>query len=273
MKNTRLTTVFIAATTASLLMASAVSFAGHRAHRMSSDMNYKGENFKAEVPAPCPPVMLLRDGFYVGIGADYDAYKMEQKTTVEDGIFLTTSTGRLDHGLTGWSGQIFAGYGHYFDTFYLGAEISAGVSNAKSTVSDAFTTFDPDFLITGSSVAHLKARTTYRAGLLPGIKLSDSTLLYVRGDYVRTQFKGDETLVINGLEIFHGHSGKWRDGYDFGVGIETYVAENISARGEYIHANYNTIKSRHYNVSGVEVARTTLSPSNNEYALSLIYHA
>lgn len=266
MKHYRLSAIFVAAAAATLLMASTSSFAGHKAHK-ASEMSYKGENFKAEVPAPCPPAMVLRDGFYLGLGASYDAFKIKQDTTI-NGDEGDVNTFKINHGLTGWDGTAFAGYGMYFDTFYLGAELGATVSNANSSmnVSDV----DGDF-VDDALQFKLKARTSYNVALLPGLKVNDSTLLYVRVGYMRTQFKASATVFEEGVALGTASKTQWENGINYGVGVETYLAENISARAEYTYTSYSSEKLSH-SFQNVEFGNTKLSPSNNQFVLGLIYH-
>src|SRR5437762_4750617 len=61
--------LLISITSASLLLASSLSFAHGKE-------NYKG--FKDEVPCP-----TLKDGFYVGLAAGYDSYRVVQDTTID----------------------------------------------------------------------------------------------------------------------------------------------------------------------------------------------
>lgn len=281
MKHPRLSAIFVAVSAATLLMASTASFAAHKAHHKVAKVeaaeheNFKGEaNFKAEVPPPCPPVMMLHDGFYLGVGVGYDSYRIHSSTsnsdtdlTVVPNAVFSDSTS-ADFSATGWMGGIFAGYGRYFDWFYLGAELNANTSGAKSS----FTFSDS---VGDSANITMKARTSYGVALLPGIKVNDSSLLYVRLGYLRANFKTSVSATDNSGMTFSDSDNKWRNGFQYGVGIETYVAENVSVRGEFDHTSFNS-KSVSGSITnpGVEVvsSTTTIKPSNNEFMLSLLYH-
>lgn len=286
MKHPRLSAIFVAVSTASLLMVSTAGIAATKKthHKATATTvaaeheNYKGEaNFKAEVPPPCPPIMMLHDGFYVGIGGGYDSYRVHQETNDEfvdlpGGAIALSGTNSLNHSATGWMGGVFAGYGHYFDWFYLGVEINANTSDAE-------TSWNANASDTSAYNVDLEARTSYGIALLPGIKVNDSSLLYVRLGYLRSNFKASETytnVYFNPNVSISQSDSDWRNGFNYGVGIETYVAENVSVRGEYTHTSYNsdTISQSVQNAAGTSQFNSTskFEPSNNEFMLSLMYH-
>jgi len=281
--NQRLSAIFVAVTAASLLMVSTAGIAAHKTHKaVAQQENFKGEaNFKAEVPPPCPPILMLHDGFYLGIGVGYDSYRVHSSN---DMIALDpkavpvlvdfTSNSSADGSATGWMGGIFGGYGRYFDWFYLAAEINANTSNAKSSASYTNSLGD-------SASVTSKARGSYGIALLPGIKLNDSSLLYVRLGYLRTNFKSSASFTnVDPLDStvtsLNGSSNEWRNGFDYGVGIETAIAEDVSIRGEYTHTSFNskTISGSFTNAAGTETVSFSdkFNVSNNEFMLSLLYH-
>ncbi|VVC75663.1 hypothetical protein AQUSIP_09530 [Aquicella siphonis] len=285
MKHPRLSAIFVAVSAASLLMVSTTGFAAHKSSHKATKMvaeqeNFKGEaNFKAEVPPPCPPVMMLHDGFYVGVGVGYDSYRIHQSSNVDfvdvaSNSVLDSSSLALNHSATGWMGGLFAGYGRYFDWFYLGAELNANTSNADTTWTSSTTVGDPD----SSYYAKMKARTSYGVALLPGIKVNDSSLFYARLGYLRSNFKVTETYtnVFDANTATTRSSSDWRNGFNYGVGIETYVAENVSVRGEFTHTSFNSTSVSQSITSADNTTRlasnSKFKPSNNEYMLSLLYH-
>lgn len=281
MKHPRLSAIFVAVSAATLLMASTATFAAHKAHHKVAKVeaeheNFKGEaNFKAEVPPPCPPVMMLHDGFYLGAGVGYDSYRIHSTTSNSDTDLLVvpntvfTDSRSAEFSATGWMGGIFAGYGRYFDWFYLAAELNANVSAAKSTLSFSDSNGD-------SANLTMKARTSYGVALLPGIKVNDSSLLYVRLGYLRANFKTNASITDGSSGMsFSASDSEWRNGFQYGVGIETYVAENVSVRGEFDHTSFNSRSvTGSATAPGIEIvsSTTTVKPSNNEFMLSLLYH-
>lgn len=283
----KLSAIFVAVTSASLLVASSASLANprhiHRVHHAvapseSMDdvgvMNVKGEaNYKAEVPAPmpCPALRVLNDGFYVGIGASYDSYRIRNSLyTVNTAGAITNPSTHEVIGATGWNGELELGYGRYFDQFYLGAELAAAISNAEAKA----TSIDIDGDVDASQ--RVRARDSYSASLIGGVKLSEASLAYIRAGYINTKFRAN--TVIEGDELSAAVSesvSKRKGGGVFGVGIETYLADNLSLRGEFDHACYKSFSLNHFPpVLGVTtpIAVSKFKPSNNSYTLSLIYH-
>lgn len=278
MKHPRLSAIFVAVSAATLLMASASSFAGHKHD------NFKGEaNFKAEVP-PCPPILMLHDGFYIGAGVGYDSYRIHESSNLSDydntvvpNVLTDYDTVSLNHSATGWMGGLFVGYGHYWDWFYLGAELNGNGSSADSTRrwNDTLGVLNGAYVRT-----KVEARGSWGIALLPGVKVNDSSLLYIRLGYLSTNFKASSNYNFPVTTWDPAWSGsfsksKWRGAFNFGVGIETYVAENVSVRGEFDHASYG---SHSYTGTVIVpsdttfVANTKVKPSNNEFMLSLLYH-
>ena len=272
--NQRLSAIFLAASAASLLMVSTAGIAAHKSHKAQHE-NYKAEtNYKAEAP-PCPQPLYLRDGFYLGIGVGYDSYRIHQTTDLSETDIEILLLNLLQQPLTvlallaGW--VKYFGYGHFWDTLYLALEINANTSNADST----FSYNDSE----GNSVdSHAKARGSYGIALLPGIKLNDSSLLYFRLGYLRTNFKanGDATIVDEDTGVSNhvsASTNKWRNGFQWGPGIQTAIAENVSIRGEFTHTSYNSKTASGSITTDTDVIdfsdKYTLS--NNEFVLSAIY--
>lgn len=242
-KISRLTAIAAAVSAASLLVASPATFAHH--------VNYKAD-YKNE--APCPPEPMLKDGFYVGLGASYDAYKVRKSTSTSDLGYVTTFNPPLS--AKGWDGELFAGYGQYFDYFYIGGELM--VSTSSATGSWGAGTFN-NFL---NYQSKFDARTSYGAALLPGVRVNNASLFYIRLGYVRTDFKARESFAIGAFPFSFSES-EWKGAFQYGVGIETLVYDNLSLRGEYTYAGFGDFRTSNI---------TKYEPANNQFVLSLIYH-
>lgn len=233
---------------AALLLASTAGFAAG---------NYKGENYKGEaMPAPCPVEKPLKDGFYVGAQVGYDSYRAVKNTTAST-TTLTTS-GSTAIAATGWAGGLFAGYGQYFqDAYYLAAEILVNTSGANQSNNGTTTTGG----VTVTSNNKFSANNGYGIRLLPGIKLNNSSLLYIPLGWMATSLKGT-TSVTDGTTTASTSKSNTSGAFVFGLGIETAVYENFSIRGEYNHTNYNSFSS-----GGVK-----WTPYDNQFMLGLLYH-
>jgi outer membrane immunogenic protein len=233
--------------TAALLAASTVSFAG---------ANYKGENYKGEaMAAPCPTPLMIKDGFYLGAQVGYDSYRVRQNVTLTDGIDSLSSNPVLNP--AGFVGGIFGGYGQYFDMYYLGGEIFVNGSGAETS----YTTTATAGGVTDSAYSKVSVGTSYGISLLPGVKLNDASLLYVRLGWNRAQIKGQSSLTT-ATGTYSTSNNNWSNGFNYGLGVESAFYQNWSARLEYTHTNYNSFSS----------GGSSFSPSDNQAMLGLIYH-
>lgn len=210
--------------------------------------NYKGEaNLKGE--APCPPPLMLKDGFYVGGQVGYDSYRIREGYTEGD---LTASTVL---NATGWVGGGFIGYGQYVtDMFYIGGEIYGNGSGAevKSSFGD-----DSE----ASAYHKVQVNANYGVALIPGVRLNDTSLGYLRLGWNWANIKVTNNANSNDGD-YHNSNTHTANGFDLGIGIETLVYDNWSVRTEYNHtwfSNYSAAEAR-YNVS------------DNQFLAGIVYH-
>ncbi|MDR3477163.1 MAG: outer membrane beta-barrel protein [Gammaproteobacteria bacterium] len=246
MKNPIVKLSVIAAT---LLLATTSGFAA----------NYKGD-YKGEA-APCPacqPVNVLKDGFYVGAQVGYDSYRVRENVGIASGVSALSANPVINS--TGFVGGLLAGYGQYFNSmYYLGGELFVNTSGASQSNNATFTS--------GATVAQTNTKftvgTSWGIGLLPGIKVNDSTLVYIRLGYNQARLKGRQNYTLAGVTAGTSKN-NWQGGFNYGLGMETAIYPNLSLRTEYSHTNYNSFNN---NLSG-----TKFNPADNQYMLGLIYH-
>lgn len=238
-------------TSAIVIFASATGLAlanGDDHEHYKGEMNYKGES----VVAPCPQPCVLKDGFYVGAQVGYDAYRIRRDAEIGDLDADATLSA------TGWVGGLFLGYGQYLsDYFYLGAEVFGNYSNAKgdySVVDDGVTLVDNDVRVRGS----------WGVSLLPGIRINDCTLGYVRLGWNWTRVKAEDDVIFLGEE----EGKKTVNGFNWGLGLETLLMDCWSLRAEYTHTNYKT-----YERDIIEgVSEVEYKPSDNQFMVGVVYH-
>ncbi|MDR3491697.1 MAG: outer membrane beta-barrel protein [Gammaproteobacteria bacterium] len=218
--------------------------------------NYKGD-YKNEVP--CIQPLMLKDGFYVGAQVGFDSYniKARHNGTVFNNSFTTAANG--------WVGGLFAGYGMYFSNYYyLAGEIFGNGSSASRSNFNTVT----NSALYGYFQTNASVNGSWGVSVLPGLKVNDSTLAYIRLGYNQANFSGKSysTLTTPGVAPINnsssGNSG-WEGGFNFGLGMETAIYQNVSVRGEFTHTNYSSFTNNY---------RTTFSPADNQYMLGLIYH-
>lgn len=244
----------VAATTMLLGSTSALA-----AHSYKGEGNYKGEAMAAPV-APCVQPLALHDGFYLGAQVGYDSYSVGASNgPVVNGTTFSRSS---DIAANGFAGGIFGGYGMYWNNFYyLGGELFVNGSGA----SDNITSTQTNASLTTSSSAKSSTGWSWGVSVLPGLKVNDSTLAYVRLGYSQARIKGQVTYNSAGTIVSNTNGYNSQGAFQYGVGLETAVYQNVSVRGEYSHANYGSFTTNN-------TTNTKFSPSNNQFMAALIYH-
>jgi opacity protein-like surface antigen len=204
---------------------------------------------------------MLKTGWYLGAQAGYDSYRVREN--VSGTILGTGFAANPVLSGNGWVGGLFLGYGMMMnDWFYLGGELFgnfSGVDQNMSATINGIGSVNTSFQVNGS----------WGLGLLPGIKMTDSTLTYVRLGWNWANLKQTANIMNAANAILtSGSKTNTSNGFVFGVGMETLIVDNWSLRGEFDHTWYSN-----YNVISAAPALTvTTNPSDNQYMLSVIYH-
>jgi outer membrane immunogenic protein len=158
------------------------------------------------------------DGAYVGAFTGY----------TDNNASAASGAVRADIDSDGWLYGAYAGYGKTFDQFYFGAEAeigSASLSGNAGTVAGLPTKLD----------ANESWGLSARAGYL----LNDSTLLYARAGWQRTNY--DVTVGTGATQVKASDN---LDGYRLGGGLEYAVTDNVLVRTEYNYVNYDNTNFR-----------------------------
>jgi opacity protein-like surface antigen len=242
--------------------------------------NYKGE-------APALANCGLRDGFYIGAAGGYDGYKIDNDISIPP--ILTTApfltmTSAPHMSVDGGVGGLFIGYGKYFDRFhntYLGLEVfgdwSGASRNNNLPLGTNVVTPGGTYLISQELTTKVKVRNNYGISLLPGIKLYDLVLLYVRLGYNWANISVNQTInntanfdsnvgVVTsaGSETLDFHQTSTVSGFNYGLGLETELYGQLSLRAEYTHTKYNSFHT--------SLVSTRITATDNQYMLGVIYH-
>jgi len=227
-------------------------------------VNYKDESFKdqkvvAPVAVAVVPVAThqLKDGFYLGAQLGYDSYRARESVSAVSGVNQINANPAIT--AAGFEGGLFAGYGAYFDRFYLGAELSGDISKADASYHATATTA----AVTANYNSRFKVKNNYGLSVIPGVKLSDTSLFYVRLGYDRANIQTSESYSATGGSAVSSTQTQWKNGFKYGLGMESLVSENVSVRGEFNHVNYNSFNTR---------LGTRVSPANNQMTIGLSYH-
>lgn len=239
--------------TSMLLASTSMVFARSNVFYKGENVSYKGEytnypDYKDE--GFCTPP----DGFYVGAQGGYDSYRIKQKIT---GIGTFSAIGSV----TGWMGGLFAGYGRYINNFYLGGELLGnydGASNKTLSANDN----------AGDVVSQkIKVNATWGASLIPGLRINDTSLAYLRLGYDWSNFKvTDAGTSALADASFSFSKSVTKGGWDLGVGMETLICGNFSIRGEYNHVWYKSFSAN------TIVTSQEFKPSDNQFAVGALYH-
>jgi len=290
MRKPQISLLTVSTAVASMLLAS-TAIAGHNGHA-----NYKG-NYKGE---PCPVELVLKDGLYVGLQAGHDSYRVVDEISSEydywydervvninlDPVEDNPAFGvKLDPTLnaTGAVGGGFIGYGKYFGDFYnvylgiegfgnwSGAETSYNLTVAHNPLAAPVapaTAVEADNYYTKVNVD-----ANYGVSVLPGIKLNNTTLLYVRLGYNWAQFNVKETVnadidttadtaTLTNVPVTYSDC-QTKGGFNYGVGVESTFYDNWSARIEYAHTDFDDITTDFGN---------KIKPQDNQFMFGVIYH-
>jgi len=222
-----------------------------------ADANVPSNDYKNEVlPVTCSQGLMLKDGFYIGANAGYDTFKIKlQPNAIVGGAGGAGLTGNLDVSSTGFVGGLYAGYGMYLNNWgYVGGEFfgSGTTANHHLGLSLGAARYDND----------LQQYGNWGVSFVPGVKFSESTLVYARLGWSQARFKSTELAVFAG-NVEGSTNISWRSGFNYGLGVETAVYQNISLRGEVNHTSYSNF------TNGLG---TKYSPYETQVMLGISYH-
>ncbi|RDI38378.1 outer membrane protein [Aquicella lusitana] len=177
------------------------------------------------------------DGPYVGasLGAEAGSFNLKDD-----------SGSSVDFGGRGAVGSIFGGYGATVNqNIYLGGEVFANLTSTSA-----------DIKVDSDNVKDsIKNKYGYGISFIPGVMLSDHTMVYGRAGLVRSRFEVKESAPVSSSQS------KTLTGGQLGIGIQTSLTQNVDLRGEYDYTSY-----RSANFSG-----NKLSPATDQFNLGLIY--
>lgn len=160
-------------------------------------------------------------GFFGGVRAGHDMGSTE--LTLSDGGPIGDGGFVFDgFGSNGFMAGVFAGYDHQIGSrFVVGVEAGASATTIKNEIS-----LDIGGLGTGSIA--VGTRSSVNARLRAGVLVNPATLIYGFGGIARNRMYAE--LSDGGSSSEETFS---VDAVEFGGGVETFVSENVSLRGEY----------------------------------------
>lgn len=200
-----------------------------------------------------PRISCLKDGFYIGLQGGYESYRVKVREDEGQDRFDTTMNA------AGWVGGIFAGYGRYFNQFYLGGEAFINTSSAFNR--DSFN----DLATQVSGERRFTVNSSYGLAILPGIKFTESALAYVRLGYSWVNTNTKQALIGIPDGSFDTSTSNVRNGFAYGVGSEILLpvfCDNVSLRTEYVHTNYSSSRR----------GPIKFTPADDQFLVGIIYH-
>lgn len=210
------------------------------------------------------PLSQLVDGVYVGGQAGYTSYRVHENQNYSNGTDTTRYTSNLS--ANGLEGGVVGGYGHYFNTVYVGGEAFGSVTNNTNTHTEINTNNSDN----ETTYTRFTPKNSYGIDFMPGYKVNDNTLTYLKLGFKHTNLLY-KTAINNNLGQQYSNNSTGSNGLRFGVGLETALHRNWSLRGEFTHTNY-TAFSTTARAFGIDTLRTRVSPSDNEFAVGVNYH-
>jgi len=161
-------------------------------------------------PALAQPMSL--DGFYAGV----DVGGVSSSSTVKDN---TGGQTKIDLGLTGISGGVFAGYGMSWSSIYAGleAEYELANTNGRATIDSGYGYVPYSLRLLRPDVASVSARLGYY--------VAKDTLLYGKAGLTIA----DWAVSDNSPDAEH----RWANGLRLGVGMDHALMSNIFLRLSY----------------------------------------
>jgi opacity protein-like surface antigen len=213
--------------------------------------------------------LSLNDGFYLGIGGGYSWCSVQRNvhaTILGDSLFRETTFVNPD----GFMGTLFVGYGHFIkERGYLGAELFSNLTGIDKKISTTI------FQSLGEFTYKTKTSTNFSYGvsLLPGYKVNDCSLIYLRLGFVRARFKEKEKESLlnapNGAPFLQTTLDRYTNGCSYGFGFEEAVYWRLSLRAEFSRTSYWSFGNTY--TSFVSSTTAKLQPSTNQFTLSLIW--
>lgn len=241
------------ALTASLVLLSTTGLAFAKHHQQME--NYKGERSFKDVP-PCPAPAMLKDGFYVGAQAGYDSYRVRENV----GFFAAGAPQLVTNpaiNATGFVGGLFLGYGKYMtDMFYLGGEIFGNYSGADD---NGYNVYSNNALAYNSEI---KAHGGWGLAVLPGMRINDTTLGYIRLGWNWVRMESNENS-LSFTPTGNANPTDTVNGFAYGLGMETLLTGDWSLRAEYTHTGYSSFSSN---------LGTSFNPSDNQFMVGINWH-
>ncbi len=199
--------------------------------------------------------------FYAGINGSRDlvgsraTYWEDRQMNVNAAGFTTldniTAAGG-DSMISGFNIGAFGAWAWNFpNRWYTAVELGGNIDGANGRYSLA-QPFNGGVLLGFNDYFRLTKQGDFSISFLPGYQVSDYALIYGRVGYVGARFSisnimGGSPIVVapaltpNQLNVLTFSRDVWLDGYQLGLGVDTFICSNLSLRTEFDVNSYNGI--------------------------------
>ena len=214
------------------------------------------------------------EGFYLGLGLGPENADFKQKAHIARPRDFDTID-KTHHAGKGGFGSLFGGYEYRFskcgsecrcgsgckcgNMLSLAGELNLDISSVK------FKSFNNEFLHQNFNKAAYKMRHSFGASLLPGIVITNCTLLYARLGYVSRKFKLQTT------EITLPSTDRTRSGFRYGLGIKQDITDHFALRLDYSETAYKRVKIFGVDTSSNVTKNTSIRPLTRKFEIGFVY--
>lgn len=244
--------------------------------------------------APVPAAPCHVGSFYLGAGISRDRglFKTDETAVYVDPVAPNLTYGinkNFDWSGDGIDGELFAGYGITFqDHYYVALEGFGDITSNRANFnkSAALFTINPATVLT-SAASSAKFQQDWSAGIsvIPGVKITDSTMLFARIGWIISKFKLNG--VIDTVDIFNLGNGpfptfynnnKNLNGVQLGIGLQAMVTTNVAVRTEWDWSRFQNFTANTFgtnvNNSGLNYAAqvTVKHPENDQFKFGVAYY-
>lgn len=196
---------------------------------------------------------------YVGIGVGPQWASFNQHATITRYLTFNVKDDTQLSGV-GVFGTIFAGYGLNYKIFYLGAEVNGDLSSTD------FRSDNKEFSHQTFAYTRYRMRNSFGVSALPGVLITDSTLLYGRFGYA------NGNLRVYTTDPSLANINRHLSGFRYGVGLNHVLTQQLSMRVEYSHVSYENTRMHVFEPFGAVAKNTRIRPDTGEVEFGLVYH-
>lgn len=197
------------------------------------------------------------DGAYLGLNLGHESVTAKTET-IGTGTIAGSVTND-EFGASGLTGGVFAGYGHTFDSLYLGAEAEGSIGNADYNYKDNL----------GTTIK-ARQKDSYGASIRIGFLPVENTLLYSRLGIIRGKFSTKDNITDGSTYTVDVNESAYKTGAQLGLGAETALQDNIHVRLDWTYDDYQDW-NLHASIPGTGVNQK-ISPNSNIFRVGLSYN-